>query len=145
MYSDLLQDANWPLDDWERARRIGDSLSRGVGLTLVFHCPPEPLAGHRLQIARTWFIPVAGTRVQYTSDFQWFRPEWVREGFLRYPCTWSGDFARDDPEGMIRYATGTPWKNEYNEFNFVMKMFEDKVVERFFETHGLPAQPEDWL
>jgi hypothetical protein len=144
MYADLLLDQGIPEEEARWARQAGDSLSQAVELVLVFHCPANYLKGHRLQIARTWFIPVKGTHVEYTRDFQWFHPKWVRAGFARYPCDATGRFGRQ-PDEMIAYASGTPWRHDYAEFDKLKKKFgRQQVVARFFQTHGLAEQPEEW-
>jgi hypothetical protein len=143
IYSDLLQDHGAPAEEAARARRVGNSLKHGKSLVLAFLCPEENLAGHWLRIGRTWFIPVAGTYVRYITDFRWFRSAWVRGGFERYPCENPAD--RRDEGKMIRYASGTPFRHRYKDFKALRKRFEEQVTLRFFETHGLSAQPAEWL
>jgi hypothetical protein len=141
MYSDLLQDQG-AVEEGLRARRVGNSLKRVQSLVLAFYCPPENLVGHWLRIGKTWFIPVAGTYVSYIKDFRWWKADWVRAGFRRYPNAHQS--ARDVPN-MVRYARGTPCKHGYKDFPALKKKFREQVVLRFFETHGMARQPKEWL
>jgi hypothetical protein len=141
MYSDLLQDQG-TTEEGLRARRVGDSLKRVKSLVLAFFCPPENLVGHWLRIGKTWFIPVAGTFVSYIKDFRWWKADWVRAGFMRYPS--NGDPERNISK-MVRYARGTPFQHGYKDFPALKKKFRDQVVVRFFETQGMARQPKEWL
>jgi hypothetical protein len=140
MYCDLLQDGGGSPRRAREARRIGESLQRGKALVLVLHCPEQQLKGHWLQVGRTWFIPVSGTLVSYCNDMQWWRPEWIRSGFARYRHK-----DRTDPEGMIRYASGTPFEHDYADFSSTVGKFGHRVTQRFFETHGRVRLPRAWV
>lgn len=139
MYCDLLLDAGGSPRRAAAARRVGASLEKGKALVFVLHCPADQLAGHWLQVGRAWFIPVNGTRVSYCKDFQWWRPEWIRAGFARYP-----NEQRIDQEGMLRYASGTPTASDYADFPAALAKFGEKVIRRFFETHGRVRLPRAW-
>jgi hypothetical protein len=140
MYCDMLQDEGSSLRRAREARRIGESLQRGKSLVLTLHCPEQQLRGHWLQVGRTWFIPVSGTLVSYCNDMQWWRPEWIRAGFARYPSR-----GRKDPEGMLLYASGTPFEHGYADFPDALVKFADRITPRFFETHGRLRIPRAWV
>jgi hypothetical protein len=140
MYCDLLLDSGGSPRRAGAARRIGASLEKSKALVLVLHCPQQQLRGHWLQVGRMWFIPVNGTQVSYCNDFQWWRPEWIRSGFARYPHE-----DRIDPEGMLLYASGTPFEHGYADFPAAVAKFGQKVALRFFETHGRVRVPRAWV
>jgi hypothetical protein len=139
-YSNLLQGQVNSTFQMFQARQIGESLQRDRMLVLVLHCPEDKLAGHWLQVGRTWFIPVSGTLVSYCNDMQWWRPEWVRAGFAHYPHE-----DRTDPEGMIRYASGTPFQHDWIDFPGALEKFGVQVTLRFFETHRRDDIPQEWI
>ncbi len=140
MYCDLLQDLGGSQRRARQARRIGESLEEGTDLVLTLHCPEQQLAGHWLQVGRTWFIPVGGTLVHYCNDMQWWRAAWIRDGFARYP-----NADRNEPEAMIRYASGKPTQHGYKDFPQLLEKFGARVTQRFFETHARVRMPRAWL
>jgi len=140
MYYDLVQDECDSRRRVEQARRIVASHARAADLVLALHCPEQQLAGHWLQVGKTWFIPVLGTLVVYCNDLQWWRPEWVRAGFRRYPHK-----DRKDPAAMIRYASGSPTRHDYKDFPQLLEKFGALVTQRFFETHGRVRLPRAWV
>jgi hypothetical protein len=144
MYSDLLQEAGAIPFLAERARRIGDSLARAPNLVLVLYCPERGLENHWLRVARSWFIPVSGTILPQSSakDLpRWFRPEWVRAGFKRYPHD-TRRYGRRGPSRMIRFASGTPWSKTCKAD--VRAIYGEQVVGWFFYAHSRTELPEAW-
>lgn len=144
MYCDLLQDADRPAGEWGWARRVADSLDCGPGLTLVLLCPSAFLEQHWLRVGKTWFIPVEGTYLDRKEHFLWWRPEWVREGFDRYPVD-RKSYPPREPEKMIAFASGTPWSHPHPEFDRLVQRQMIRLRRRFFATHGLVEQPRAWL
>jgi hypothetical protein len=141
MYSDLLQESEAVPFLAERARRIGDSLAKGVNLVLVLYCQERGLENHWLRVARTWFIPVKGTYLTSYKQARWFRPEWVRAGFKRYPYDKSL-YSRRDSTRMIRFASGTPWSEPCKAD--VLELYGPQLIGWFFWAHAQPMLPATW-
>jgi hypothetical protein len=125
----------------ERARRIGDSLARDVNLTLVLHCPAQSLERHWLRVGRTWFIPVQGTHLESYGAARWFRPEWVRSGFRRYPYH-RDTYSRRAPKRMVEFASGTPWSRSCK--RNLLDMYGPGLIGWFFFAHSRPEVPPPW-
>lgn len=146
MYADLLQDASAPAEQWQRAARIGASLARDVSLVLVNFCPAESLASstfgnHWLRVGNTWFVGAEGTFIE-SNRVAWWRRDWVRDGFARYPST--------DPDRvvdtLIRLNYGTPTKLPHPRFHLLLeKQAPAQLLEAFFDAHALTEIPAEYL
>jgi hypothetical protein len=141
MYSDLLQESGAEPFLYERARRIGDSLSKDVKLTLVLTCSVQGLERHWLRVAKTWFIPVNGTHLPSYKQARWFRPEWISAGFKRYPYD-KRSFSRRSSRSMIRFASGTPWSQPCK--TDVLELYGPRLIGWFFYTHSRLYLPPGW-
>jgi hypothetical protein len=87
---------------------------------------------------------VEGTYLDRKENFLWWRPEWVREGFIRYPVDGKA-YPRREPEKMITFASGTPWSHPHPEFDRLVRRHMLRLRRRFFATHGLTHQPRAWV
>jgi hypothetical protein len=139
-FSRQLREGNVPEERWRWAARIAESLSRDVNLVLINHCPPEPLANHWLRVGHTWFIGAENTMIE-TNRLVWWRPEWVRDGFERYPS--------DDPDRvvdrLIALNLGTPWTLPHPRFNMLLaKQSREDLAVAFFKTHALTEIPAEY-
>lgn len=141
MYCDLLQDANAPEETWGRARRIAESLSRDPKLVLINYCPEEPLRNHWLRVGQTWFIGAAGTLIE-TNRLVWWRVEWARQGFERYP---SRQPSRDIP-ALIALNYGLPWDLPHPRFHLLREAKTYPELEPlFWDAHALSEIPAEYL
>jgi len=142
MYCDLLQDADAPQEEWQRAGRIAEGLQRDPKLVLVNYCPADPLGGtqsnHHLRVGFTWFIGAELTVIE-SNQLVWWRLEWVRAGFERYPST-----DRDrDVEKLIGWNYGTPWELSHPRFHLLQKK-RRQLVAKFFDGHAFAELPAEF-
>lgn len=142
MYCDLLQDAAAPEAEWQRARRIADSLAADVRLVLIAHCPAVHLDGHYLRVGKDWFIGADGTYLDNYDPLVWWREAWVRAGFERYPTT---SRARR-PKDLIALNHGTPWHLAHPRFEWLRDRTKQAAfVAAFFAAHALIDIPDEYL
>lgn len=145
MYCDLLQDADAPESEWDRARRIAESLAQDARMVLVSYCPPSPLDGHWLRVGTTWFIGAEKTHIE-KNRLVWWRAEWVREGFARYPYN-SEIYPHRDEEHLLKMNTGTPQNMPHPRWHLLLKRKRAtaKATAAFFEGHSHHELPEEYL
>ncbi len=140
MYCDLLQDADAPSEEWQKARRIAESLEGEPNLILINYCAAEHLANHYLRVGETWFIGGTLTRI-HVYPVVWWRPAWVLDGFERYPTS--------DPDRtvgeLIALNLGTPWHLPHPLFEeFRARDGFEAILANFFDTHGHVEMPAEY-
>lgn len=147
MYCDLLQDAEAPEEQWQRVRRIADSLALDVRLVLMNPCPAGSLSDHRygnhwLRVGREWFIGAPGTYIEDKPRLVWWRPAWVRDGFARYPST---DPDRKEEE-LLALNHGTPWNLPHPRYGLLRDNHDlfTRAILAFFEGHSQHEMPAEY-